>query len=323
MAVIVVGQEKWFGGTVASADARRLRRPSHRTEDPLGGMTNLMNETFSTNGLFSLPLGKEMHGTLTVDGPESVLDLWSSVTADQYSRRDPAEGSTPTIIGTLDNQKKVSLFDCMDLGRTTFGGSDGFSHHDRFFPHYAIVGSAPFDGKISAASFVTDDTKTLFHDRRSFGELPLSSEKLTKLLNDSGVSVEEGWHPVVNYWTGKTEVMSGETPLGRFYARNQPTITMGGGPDGVHIANEVVLSIIFSDPVSIHELDDSIRKLLRFFEIIVGRPQNLLKLNIPPDYEERAVSSSVYMNMFHSRIDEYARRGPRLARHSRRCRERT
>ncbi len=273
-------------------------------------MTNLMNETFSRNGLFSLPSGKEMHGTLTVDGSDSVLDLWSSVAADQYSRRKPSESQTTTIIGTLDDQKKVSLVDCMELGRTTFGGSDGYSYHERFFPHYAIVGYAPFDGEISGVSFVTDDTKTLFHDRKSFGGLHLGTEKLTKLLNDAGVSVEEGWHPVVNYWTGKTEVMSGETPLGRFFAHNQPTITAGGGPDGVHIANEVVLSIIFSDPLSVHELDDSIRKLLRFFEIVVGRPQNLLKVNIPPNYEERAVSSSVYMNMFRNRIDEYARREP-------------
>ena len=268
-----------------------------------------MNETFSRNGLFSLPSGKKMHGTLTVDGSKSVLDLWSSVTADQYSRRGPSESQTTTIIGTLDNQEKVSLIDCLELGQTTFGGSDGYSCHERFFPHYAIVGYAPFDGELSSVSFVTDDTKTLFHDRKSFGGLPLSSEKLTKLLNDSGVSVEEGCHPVVNYWTGKTEVVSGDTPLGRFFARNQPTITMGG-PEGVHITNEIVLSIIFFNPVNLHELDDSIRKLLRFFEIVVGRPQNLLKLNIPPNYEERFGASSVYMNMFRNRIDEYARREP-------------
>ena len=127
-------------------------------------MTNLMNETFSRNGLFSLPSGKEMHGTLTVDGSDSVLDLWSSVAADQYSRRKPSESQTTTIIGTLDDQKKVSLVDCMELGRTTFGGSDGYSYHERFFPHYAIVGYAPFDGEISGVSFVTDDTKTLFHE---------------------------------------------------------------------------------------------------------------------------------------------------------------
>ena len=92
-------------------------------------MTNLMNEPFSRNGLFSLPSGKEMHGTLTVDGSDSVLDLWSSVAADQYSRRKPSESQTTTIIGTLDDQKKVSLVDCMELGRTTFGGSDGYSYH--------------------------------------------------------------------------------------------------------------------------------------------------------------------------------------------------
>ena len=37
-----------------------------------------MNETFSRNGLFSLPSGKKMHGTLTVDGTVKLTDLVSN-----------------------------------------------------------------------------------------------------------------------------------------------------------------------------------------------------------------------------------------------------
>ena len=267
-----------------------------------------MNELFSMNGIFTLPSGEEMHGRLSLDGSNSELDLWSRGAVGQYSDRSHAEGLTSLITGTLDDERKVSLIDCLGLGRRGRFGAEHYSSHDRFFPHYAIVGGVPFEGEIASASFVTDDTNVLFYDRKSFGEL-FSEDKLRELLNDKGLSIDEEWHPVAKYWTGRREIVSGETPLGNFSACNQPSWSLGGGPDGANIKNRVVLSLRFPAPVTIYGLNDSIRTVLRFFEILVGRPQKILHLTILTNYDdERPSPSLAYINMFRDRSDEDAQR---------------
>ncbi len=263
-----------------------------------------MNEKFSKSGIFTVASGRQMHGTLTLDGGNSVLDL-SEIGSEEF--HPPDLGNRQIIDGTLDDQKWVSLVDCTYQGRSSFGGFEGFSHHHEFYPHFAVVGGPRFKGDISQASFIFDDAEVLFHDRESFGDL-IDSKKIRELLRDEGVSIENEAHPFLYYWTGKTEILSTETAVGKISVRHSPTMKMGGYP--IAMTNRVVVWIDFPDSVDLWKLNDIVDRILRFFAIIAGRPQNLLDLEIHQEVDGRLQSSSVYLNTFGCRPKENERRKP-------------
>ena len=263
---------------------------------------------FSRNGFFSISPECKLSGTLSLNGPDSVLHLWADHPFGAESSRVQA------IPGVLDNQKKVSLIDCIEIGRNRFFGVNDPWHHSRFFPHYVIVGNRHFSDSakvISETSFVVDDATTLFHDRESFGSLILKSDDLKKLSSSDIFNeipfTEE--NPIVAYYTGKYEIFSVDTVIGRVSARNAPSFDMGG-PTGVFIKNKIFIDIQFDNPVNIREMDRRIRHVLRFFEAIVGRPQNLLEVSIVHAGESGSEPSSVYMNMYPNRDRDVENRDP-------------
>lgn len=264
-----------------------------------------MNEKFTRGGVFSVTPKRKMHGTLTLDGENSSLKLWDIDNKKRPIERDHL-GDRTIIEGILDNQKRVSLIDCLYHGPSTYGSAEGASHHHSFFPHFAVVGGPRFNGEIRGASFALDDTETLFHDQRPFGHLSLGEENLRKLLREAGVSVEDDAHPVVNYWTGDTKILSTQTPMGRISVRHRPTETLGWGSSPPSITNKVTISVIFPKPVDMRGLQQALERLLQFFGIIIGRPQNLLEITIPGKYRSGLPDSSdVYLNMFSKRLTEY------------------
>ena len=251
--------------------------------------------TFSNSGVFSIFPDHELYGTLSLTGPSSVLRLWSNCDLGLESY------NVQTITGVLDDQKRVSLIDCLKLTSGRRFGEGHFSHSVEFFPHYAIVGSQCFsysDEFISNVSIVVDDATTLFCDRWSFGSEIIKSndmEKLRSLESFKKVPFEYE-SPIVGYFTGKREIFSAQTVIGAVSAWNLPGISLGG-PAGVHIRNKITVDLDFATPVNISELEIRIGKMLRFLEIIVGRPQNLLEVKISHINGDRHESSSVFLNM--------------------------
>ena len=71
-----------------------------------------------------------------------------------------------------------------------------------------------------------------------------------------------------------------------------------GGPSGVRITNKIEFTIEFSSPLNVSELNVEIRNLLRFFQSILGRPQNLQQLEILETELEHHDSSTVHLNMY-------------------------
>ena len=72
-----------------------------------------------------------------------------------------------------------------------------------------------------------------------------------------------------------------------------------GGPCGAYIKNKILVLIEFKSAVNIHEMDRRIRKRNSVLEIIVGRPQNHLEVNVKhaEDGNESDLSSA-YINMY-------------------------
>ena len=269
-----------------------------------------MNETegkFVKNGFFSVPPDLKLNGTLSLSGPNSVLHLWSD---DLFEVTLPGEN---TITGVLDNQKKVSLIGCVGTGRSKFRGQSGVAQHYRFFPHYVIVGNRHFSHSekiISKISIVVDDAPVMFHDRFSFGTnivKPSDLGTLSSMDLFDNRPFKEG--SVVAYYTGKEEIFSADTVIGRISARNQIAINMGG-PEGAHISNQTFIDLNFSQPVDVAEMNQRIQKVLRFFSVIAGRLQNLLEVKIIDIDQHLPTSSDVYINMQPSRDAETQNRDP-------------
>lgn len=232
------------------------------------------NQTYSRNGIFRVSGNVELTGTLTLNGEESVLHIWTN---------DPLAAESldsETIAGVLDNQQEVSLIDCIGIGEKRLHGKEGISRHYKLFPHYAVIGQRHYshlEKTISRISFVIDDATALFHDRNSFGTVIIPQDRMPEV---SSIDIFrkipfEGDLSIVAYWTGKKEIFSAETPIGRISAFHRPAFDMGG-PGGTSITNKIVLDVEFAESQSIRGMDSEIRTLLRFFQSVLGRPQNLV-----------------------------------------------
>jgi len=258
----------------------------------MGGNESIVFKT----GTFSVSSHTQLSGTLSLNGRDSELHLW----ANNMPYLDMAGKQEMT--GVLDSGEKVSLVNCGFL-RGTRGHSIqyGNTQHWWYFPGYATIGPrcfSPSENDISYVTFVVDDAGILFHDRKSYGTLILKAEELEHIqsiesFSDIPFTVD---NPVIAYFTGKLELFSAETDIGRISARHSPSFDMGG-PSGAYIENRIYVFIEFDSPVNIHEMDRRLRKVIRFFEIIVGRPQNLVEVNVKHvDDGNETNLSSTYIN---------------------------
>ena len=254
---------------------------------------------FIRNGNFSVSPTHKVSGTISLNSDDSVLHLWSD---DIF---DVVESTGNTITGILDNQEKVSLIECVKTEEYHYRLDKDISQHKKFFPHYVIIGNRYFshsDKVISHISLVVDDAVTLFLDMDAFGTVilkPDEAESLNRLDIFREIPFSDG-SPIIGYYTGKSEIFSANTVIGKISAFNS-TKSSFGGTSGVHIENKIYVDINLSEPVSITEVDYRIRKLLRFFEVIVGRPQNLLEVQIVHMDDNPLVRSSVHINMYPNR----------------------
>ena len=264
------------------------------------------------SGLFNISPDRKLSGTILLDGPESILHLWS----DSKFNIDASESDTTTITGILEDQKKVSLIGCVREGESDYFGSDGVSHHKKFYPHYVAIGPRYFqnsDKVISNISILVDDAETLFHDRQAFGTALVPPEKfdeLTKLdIFRNIIFTNDYLH--IGYYTGKSKIFSANTVLGKISAWHRTTFGMGG-PSGVRMDNKIYVNISFNEPLSVTQLFNPISTVLRFFEVVVGRPQNLLEIEAWHNQKDSEITdpSSVYIPMFPNRNKHYENRAP-------------
>lgn len=260
------------------------------------------NEEIQTaNGIFSVSTAQKLTGSLSLNGEDTTLHLWG----DQIENIDALNGAT--ITGILENQKKASLIDCVVTRQGQSFGKGGVSHHYRLFPHYVVIGTRhrlSSERTITKISFVIDDAMALFHDRYAFGTVNIPPDRVKDIASmDLFEEVQfEDDYPVLAYWTGKTQIFSADTILGRISACHQPSYDMGG-PHGACISNRIVVFVEFSEARNVKDTGAEIRKVLRFFHTILGRPQNLVELQIIDDGDPYPESSDLQLSMYpkHSR----------------------
>ena len=248
-------------------------------------------EKSAKRGKFSLPYGRKFRGELKLAGMESFLSLDvlnSKLPGDKLSGFFPdSSHDVKSIKGVLDDSTKVSLLHCMATGFGFHLVGKRFTYNNRFFPRFAVFGDQHIlhnEKKITGATFAVDDADILFYDPGLFGKVtePDKETELRRLVeqiaqyDDYNPGIQIAEHPQVFYYSGKTEIFKAETTLGTVSASRNIKGTFGNSK-GFNIENTVFVNLEFAKMVNIDDTVEKAFKVLRFLELLAGRPQNLLK----------------------------------------------
>ena len=232
-------------------------------------------EGFKKSGSFILTTGTEVQGELCLKGGATSLDLYSEAFFDTHG--------SPDIFGLLHDRSKVSLINCITIsgpGSSTRG--DEHYHFSSVFPHFAIFGDKHIkssDRTIRELSFTVDDAPTLFYDFDAFGSVIDARPYMERIseAREAGREIKIGENPHLFYFTGRYEIFAIDTVLGKISATHGITYSTPG-PKGIHVDNTISLNLVFNSERTVDEAIASVVDILRFMEVIAGRPQNILKL---------------------------------------------
>lgn len=230
---------------------------------------------FRKSGLFKVATDVEVSGELSLKDGATSLDLYSGSFFDMDTSQD--------IVGTFHDRKKVSLINCI----TTCGpgyatGGEEHYHFSSVFPHFVLFGDEHItssDRKIVAVSFTVDDAPTVFYDFDAFGSVINARAHMERIVEakENGRTIEIGEHPRLFYFTGKNEIFSVETVLGKMSATHGISYS-SPGPTGIHVQNRIGLNIAFPAAQSVDASIRAVIDTLRFLEVVAGRPQNIVEM---------------------------------------------
>jgi hypothetical protein len=184
----------------------------------------------------------------------------------------------------------LTFLKCVRLGgETSRSGAERVINRVRLYPHFATLGTRAFppDGRICRLGFVADDFAAVYYDFDAFAFDLAPEEHIGKILESFyariGRRVEPGDRPVIAYFTGRSQLFSASAPFGRVTARHLASRPIAGGPRGVSINNAVTTDLDFDPPAIFDQAIDNLRSVLRFLEVVTGRRQNLMHVELELD----------------------------------------
>ena len=249
-------------------------------------------------GTFTIEPDKQVNGELTLDRMRSSLYVWG------YDFFDSTDKPNRFVKGVLHDRTKVSLINCvttLGLGSRSGGhiSPEEVIHFANFFPHYVVFGDqhlSPVAKAINRVDFVIDDATTLFYDYDAFGHVldagPLIEQVVqchidqVRQYSEFDRTIEIGPYPQIAYFTGKGEIFSANTVLGKISASHAPSYSLGG-PAGVEIKNNIFVSLQFTDLVIFEDAVNRTLRVIEFLELLVGRPQNLIEFTISKEVDQQ------------------------------------
>lgn len=246
-----------------------------------------MTTTFTKFGKFLIGSNKELWGELRVAGTNSLLYVRDDEDFQPYV---PADGC---VTGVLHDLVKVTLFQCINLAGLGYGTRNSETYYyTRIFPHFVLEGQRHVgtSDRISNITFRLEDGTNLFYDFDAFGSVIDSRPHIERVATANGLDrpIPIGPEPKIVYFAGKREIVAVDTKVGRFRAQHNPRWYLPG-PRGVRIDNFISVRLDLEDPVSLDEAISRTLRLLRFLELIIGRPQNLEDLFVQVDKERLKV----------------------------------
>ncbi|MEI7613277.1 MAG: HEPN domain-containing protein [Betaproteobacteria bacterium] len=230
---------------------------------------------FRKSGLFKISSDVEVPGELSLKGGATSLDLYSNLLFSTHASQD--------IVGVFHDRSKVSLINCITTSGPGNGtrGNDSY-HFSSVFPHFALFGDeylTSADRKIVEVSFAVDDATTIFYDFDAFGSVINARPHMERIVEakEGGRTIEIGEHPHLFYFTGKHDIFSADTVLGKISATHGISYSFPG-PNGIHVQNTIRLNINFPNEQSVETTIRAVIDTLRFLEVVAGRPQNIVDM---------------------------------------------
>jgi ApeA N-terminal domain 1 len=249
-------------------------------------------------GTFTVLPDKELYGELTLNGANTSLCLHDKKPFSTRSLHNEC------VTGVLhDDLTKVTLIDCITMKEVR-----GNVFHAHLFPHFVVYGDYhldPTENAVTEVHFIVDDAMTLFYDFGAFGSLIDARPFIEQIANANAPNrkIMTGPDPIILYFSGKREIFVADTVIGRISASHNPSWTMGG-PGGARVDNTIIVAIAFKEAT---KFDDAILHtltLIRYLGVLVGRPQNLLRLSVRIKADQPVLQ--VYSTMLpkHGRLEE-------------------
>lgn len=270
-----------------------------------------LSEGEKHGGLFAID-GKDRLGELVLAGRQTDLYIHDS---DDVFR--PNGISDRCILGILHDRTRVSLHQCnaSPMSGSAKRGNEHYSFTN-IFPHFVLHGSRhlrPAEREVRRANFTVDDASTIFYDFDAFGHAFRPRRHIRAITRSDGRRIDRaipvGSRPEIAYFTGRMEIFSAKTALGKVSATDRLTRNWGG-PEGVSIRSTITLSIEFAEPAVFEETIEAVSTLLQFLEIVAGRRQNLSQLIVEVGSPRKRDFLQVYWSLPPKREDNYALRAP-------------
>ncbi len=240
-------------------------------------------------------------GHLSISGKNTVLKL-STACPSESTGADHSDQH-----GTLNDGSQVSLLGCVRTRVAHFGGAGDARHESTFLPLYILIGRSLVsseDSKIQAIHYHFENVDRLVDGRQAFGVFHPEREALRKVLEvehgqdeeiarDSRLSTREfdpeiGGAPILAYFKGIREILKCYVRTGSVELTNSTSYGLGSSK-GVHIDNEVTVSLRFDTPRTVGEAISSLDTLHSFFELCLGRRQRYLWIEAELAEEEEDV----------------------------------
>lgn len=240
-------------------------------------------KNFRKVGRFRLADGRELQGELRLRGAATILELYSDLP------ESPLDAQTSTdISGQFHDGSAVSLLHCLVVSESSKGGVETHHRCTSVFPHFVIFGSSvvsSLDQAVNKISFTIEDAPTIFYDYDTFGSVsdvqPYMDDILDAETERRGRKIRTGEHPHLFYYTGKRKIFEVATDIGKISATNHISY-VSPHTTGLQVNNTIKLNTAFNASRTVLAAVNSIIDLLRFFEIVAGRPQNISNMSFLP-----------------------------------------
>jgi hypothetical protein len=228
-------------------------------------------------GSFEIGEGRTVLGELTIAGAATSLYLHDQ---EFFLIRDEAEQG---LRGILHDRTKVTV-----LGSSIHSELGSATRYDQSFnfaelaPGYIVSGSrhlSSSEAEISKITFHIDDAETVFHDFDAMGRVvdPRPLIKAVVGANEKWINrkIPTGPDADIAFFAGRTELASVLTAVGLVRIFHRPSPSRPLATCEVGIRNRTLIEIGFEEPRLLTKALDAVMSVLRFVNMLAGRPQNI------------------------------------------------
>lgn len=272
-------------------------------------------ERAKLGGTFAIGDGRLVLGELTIGGTDTVLYLHD----DEFFHI--ADDATDCLHGVLHDRTMVTV-----LGSSVRSELGSASRYDQRFhfaelsPAYVVTGSRHLSATVPEVAKVTfhiGDAEDVFYDFDAMGHVidprPLIMAVVAANESRIGRTIPTGPAADIAYFAGRTELANVTTALGRVRIYHQPIRSHPLAKREIGMRNRTLVELSFDKPRLLEDALDAVLSLLRFLELMAGRPQEIDGIWIETAGEDPAPPLDLYWTYRPRRPTAWEERAPHPA----------